>query len=50
MELVDLVAAVRDEGRAVVAVSHDTDFVAAVADRELELAAGSVRPDPVLAG
>ena len=42
-ELVDLVAAVRDEGRAVVAVTHDTDFVAALADRELVL--GRWRPD-----
>jgi energy-coupling factor transporter ATP-binding protein EcfA2 len=47
-ELVDLVATVRDEGRAVVAVSHDPDFVAAVADRELELTAGTAHPDPVL--
>ena len=39
-ELVDLVAAVRDEGRGVVAVTHDTDFVAALADRELVLADG----------
>ena len=42
-ELVDLVAAVRDEGRAVIAVTHDTDFVAALADRELVLADGRRR-------
>lgn len=32
-ELVDLIAGLRDDGRAVVAVTHDLDFVAAIADR-----------------
>jgi len=38
LELVELLAKVRDEGRAVVAVTHDADFVAALADRTLHLA------------
>ena len=33
LELVDLLAALRDDGHAVVAVTHDADFVAALADR-----------------
>jgi energy-coupling factor transport system ATP-binding protein len=37
IELVDLLAALRDEGRGVVAVTHDPDFVAALADRAIEL-------------
>ena len=32
-ELVDLLAGLRDDGHAVVAVTHDADFVAALADR-----------------
>jgi energy-coupling factor transport system ATP-binding protein len=41
-ELVDLIAELRDEGRAVVLVTHDTDLVDTVADRRLELH-GSLR-------
>jgi energy-coupling factor transport system ATP-binding protein len=46
VELVDLLAALRDEGRGVVAVTHDPDFVAALADRavELRLADRAVEP------
>ena len=36
-ELVDLLAALRDDGHAVVAVTHDADFVAALADRTVLL-------------
>ncbi|WP_100448493.1 ABC transporter ATP-binding protein [Glycomyces xiaoerkulensis] len=41
-ELVDLTAAIRDAGTAVMAVTHDRDFAAALADRELALSAGEV--------
>ena len=37
IELVDLLATLRDEGCALVAVTHDADFVAALADRTLHL-------------
>jgi energy-coupling factor transport system ATP-binding protein len=37
IELVDLLAGVRDAGRGVVAVTHDADFVAALADRIVTL-------------
>jgi energy-coupling factor transport system ATP-binding protein len=37
IEMVDLLAELRDEGRGVVTVTHDPDFVAALADRSLEL-------------
>ncbi|MEU8190729.1 ABC transporter ATP-binding protein, partial [Micromonospora carbonacea] len=37
LELVDLFAELRDEGHGVVAVTHDADFVAALADRRLTL-------------
>ncbi|MBX6357937.1 MAG: ATP-binding cassette domain-containing protein, partial [Micromonosporaceae bacterium] len=37
IEMVDLLAALRDEGRAVVTVTHDPDFVAALADRSVTL-------------
>ncbi|MBN9607538.1 MAG: ATP-binding cassette domain-containing protein [Actinomycetales bacterium] len=37
-ELVALCAELLDEGRAIVAATHDADFVAALADRRLELA------------
>ncbi|HEX6967538.1 MAG TPA: ABC transporter ATP-binding protein [Micromonosporaceae bacterium] len=40
LELVDLLADLRDEGHAVVAVTHDADFVAAVADRSVRLSGG----------
>ena len=36
-ELVDLLADLRDDGHAVVAVTHDADFVAALADRTVRL-------------
>jgi energy-coupling factor transport system ATP-binding protein len=39
IELVDLLAGLRDGGRGVVAVTHDSDFVAALADRSLTLPA-----------
>ncbi|WP_199035683.1 ABC transporter ATP-binding protein [Glycomyces salinus] len=41
-ELVDLTANIRDEGTAVLAVTHDRDFAAALADRELVLRRGEV--------
>jgi energy-coupling factor transport system ATP-binding protein len=37
IELVDLLAGLRDEGRGVVTVTHDPDFVAALADRTVHL-------------
>ncbi|GAA4713490.1 ABC transporter ATP-binding protein [Phytohabitans rumicis] len=37
IELVDLLAGLRDAGRGVVAVTHDADFVAALADRTVNL-------------
>ncbi|MEQ7123224.1 ATP-binding cassette domain-containing protein [Actinopolymorpha sp. B11F2] len=40
LELLDLLANLRDEGHAVTFVSHDADFVAAFADRTLEMRAG----------
>jgi energy-coupling factor transport system ATP-binding protein len=40
LELLDLLANLRDAGHAVAFVSHDEDFVAAFADRVLELRAG----------
>ena len=39
IELVDLLAKLRDDGCALVAVTHDTDFVTALADRTVHLAA-----------
>ncbi|MEH1011865.1 ABC transporter ATP-binding protein [Micromonospora sp. CPCC 206060] len=36
-ELVDLFAGLRDDGHAVLAVTHDADFVAALADRQVTL-------------
>jgi len=46
IELVDLLAERRDAGQGVVAVTHDADFVAALADREviLALTGGHRRP------
>jgi energy-coupling factor transport system ATP-binding protein len=40
LELLDLLANLRDGGHAVAVVSHDTDFVTAFADRVLHLRAG----------
>lgn len=42
VELVNLLADRRDAGQAVVAVTHDLDFAAALTDRRLSLAYGSV--------
>jgi energy-coupling factor transport system ATP-binding protein len=39
VELVDLLAGLRDAGHGVVAVTHDNDFVAALADRVVTLGA-----------
>jgi energy-coupling factor transport system ATP-binding protein len=41
-ELVDLTADIRDEGTALLAVTHDRDFAAALAGRELVLRAGRI--------
>lgn len=41
-ELLNLLAALRDQGRAVCLVSHDREFVKALADRTLRLAEGGV--------
>ncbi|GAA2155560.1 MULTISPECIES: ABC transporter ATP-binding protein [Glycomyces] len=41
-ELVDLTADIRDEGTALLAVTHDRDFAAALAGRELVLNAGRI--------
>jgi energy-coupling factor transport system ATP-binding protein len=46
VELVDLLAARRDAGQAVVAVTHDADFVAALADRHLSLEPALPRQAP----
>jgi energy-coupling factor transporter ATP-binding protein EcfA2 len=40
-ELLDLLAALRDDGRALVVVTHDRPFVDALADRRLQLRAGA---------
>ncbi|MFD0555767.1 energy-coupling factor transport system ATP-binding protein [Stackebrandtia endophytica] len=42
LELTDLIATLRDEGTAIAVVSHDTDFVAATADRVLTMMDGSL--------
>jgi energy-coupling factor transporter ATP-binding protein EcfA2 len=49
IELVDLLAGLRGEGHGVVAVTHDADFVAALADRSLALGApaGPAAPSAV---
>jgi energy-coupling factor transport system ATP-binding protein len=39
-ELVDLTADIRDEGTALLAVTHDRDYAAALAGRELVLGKG----------
>jgi energy-coupling factor transporter ATP-binding protein EcfA2 len=41
VELVDLLAGLRDAGHGIVAVTHDADFVAALADRTVRLGGGS---------
>ena len=42
LELLDLLADLRDAGHAVCAVSHDLDFVQALADREVRVRSGQV--------
>ncbi len=42
LELLELLRDLRDAGHALCAVSHDADFVAALADRELRVSAGRV--------
>ncbi len=42
LELVDLLAELRADGRALACVSHDIDFVAALADREVAVRAGRI--------
>ncbi len=44
-ELVDLTAGIRDEGAAIMAVTHDRDFVEALATREIALEDGRVRSE-----
>ena len=44
IELVDLLAGLRDAGTAVVSVTHDEAFVEALADRTVTLAAGGLAP------
>ncbi|WP_026930326.1 ABC transporter ATP-binding protein [Glycomyces tenuis] len=44
-ELVDLTADIRDDGTAILAVTHDRDFVAALASREIALEDGRVRSE-----
>jgi energy-coupling factor transport system ATP-binding protein len=44
VEMVQLLAGLRDSGHGVVAVTHDDDFVAAVADRVVTLPATSLPP------
>lgn len=43
-ELVDLLATIRDEGHAVLCVSHDHLFIEAIADRELVMRKGALTP------
>jgi energy-coupling factor transport system ATP-binding protein len=43
LELVDLLADLRDEGHGLVAVTHDADFVGALADRSIRLERGGAR-------
>ena len=40
-QLVSLIAELRDEGHAIVAITHDAEFVSAIADRVLELGVGN---------
>ena len=40
-QMVALIAELRDEGHAIVAITHDQDFVSAIADRVLELGVGN---------
>jgi energy-coupling factor transport system ATP-binding protein len=45
-ELVALLAELLDEGRAVVAVTHDVEFASTLADDVLDLSAHARRTDP----
>ncbi|GAB3158861.1 ATP-binding cassette domain-containing protein [Micromonospora sonneratiae] len=47
IELVDLLAGLRDAGHGIVTVTHDADFVAALADRTVTLPAGTTNERPV---
>jgi energy-coupling factor transport system ATP-binding protein len=46
IELVDLLAALRDEGHAILAVTHDDAFVQTIADRTFALGTPHL-PDPL---
>jgi energy-coupling factor transport system ATP-binding protein len=46
IELVDLLAKLRDDGCGLLTVTHDTDFVTALADRHLPLPLPLTRPAP----
>jgi energy-coupling factor transport system ATP-binding protein len=46
IELVTLLATLRDEGHAVVAITHDDDFVQTLADRTFALGSARLR-DPL---
>ncbi len=48
--LVDLIAELRAGGHAVVAATHDLDFIAAIGASELRLASDSDRPAATAAG
>ncbi|WP_020573485.1 ABC transporter ATP-binding protein [Actinopolymorpha alba] len=50
LELLHLLADLRDEGHAVCAVSHDLDFVSALADRELRVRTGQLVAQKVASG
>lgn len=50
VELVDLLAKLRDDGRGVVAVTHDADFAAALADRTVALPGPADRPGDLFRG
>jgi energy-coupling factor transport system ATP-binding protein len=47
IELVNLLAGLRDAGHGIVTVTHDADFVAALADRTVTLPAGTTNERPV---
>ncbi|HEX5541962.1 MAG TPA: ABC transporter ATP-binding protein [Micromonospora sp.] len=49
-ELVDLLADLRDEGHALVTVTHDADFVGALADRSVALAARAAESTVAVGG
>ena len=49
-ELVDLLVDLRREGSAIVAVTHDADFVHVLADETVSLRAGQTLVDPQVTG